>query len=257
MSCVKKIFIGVLLPVISFCISSYVMAESLSGIYQGHIGKKLSVTMILEQNKEALIGKYFYEGKFKYLSLEGKVKEGDTFKLNESVQYLVEDHWEEKLSGNFEGSFKEGELKGIWTSADKKKSFPFHLKPLKTTLKGLSGEYKCQFSEGKYYNGFLEMKIEPHQVKHFIMGSVASPNYHTCRVNLAEDFEDKPEPVEWVNGGFNLSCPDEAEGSLMLRNLPDQLWVIVKKCHPCGVQGYLKDFLLDKKSHVCRAINES
>ncbi len=99
-----------------------VVLANFSKHYIGTINKNIPISVELTKLDTSFYGNYFYKKVGIPLKLNGLIDVKNKFELKEYNN-------KEKLTGIFEGEItKNGNLRGTWYTADRKKKFPFELK---------------------------------------------------------------------------------------------------------------------------------
>ncbi|HLQ26575.1 MAG TPA: hypothetical protein VK138_11950 [Acidiferrobacterales bacterium] len=221
--------------------------------YAGKINNKYAVHMLLRTKADEIKGFMFYESAAIYLRVEG-ARSGS----GEIVTRETDDSG--TITGIFQGHLTNESYSGTWSTAKGDRHMPFVLTAVPDSASTVDGSYVCKIAYPKFSQN-MTLKAGNGKITDFDVFSAAGPNAHTCDLQLKDLAQERAARYITLQpaGDFFVQSKklygDPVE-YIRIKDVNDKVvvqffggWRLA-----CGLNGYLADVLIDKKSMNCKLL---
>ena len=221
--------------------------------FTGKINERYPVQMQLKWDEKNVTGYMFYESTASYLMLEGT-------RDSKGHAIIKEKDKQGDNTGLFEGELNEERFSGTWSTPDKRKQMPFKLTAAQNLVEMGAGQYSCQIKE-KYFGQSFDLTIDQGKVSNFRLFSIAGRNAHDCELTLSDLKQERGKSYQFLlpDGKFEAQSTKlygDRKERIRIKETPDAVTVQFFGYwrHACGLNGFMADMLINKKTKKCKVI---
>jgi len=221
--------------------------------YAGKINNKYAVHMLLRTKGDEITGFMFYESAAIYLGLKGTRSENGEIVVRETDDNGT-------ITGIFRGHLKNESYSGTWSPAKGDRHIPFALTAVPDSASTVEANHVCKIA----YTGFsqsMTLKAGNGKITDFGVFSAAGPNAHTCDLDLKDLTQERTARYITLQpaGDFFTESKKLYGNTVQYIRIKDMNDKVVVQFFggwrlACGLNGYLADVLIDKKSGKCKVL---
>ena len=207
-------------------------------VFSGAIDSRHTLHVFLKISSGKAEATYFYDRIGLPIALEGTATAGN----------IVMENSGERFTGTFDGKF----YTGTWTDKRRRHDLQFALQPAETSLREISGRYKCTASRsgaGGAIEVPLTLEMKAGTVTRLELQSRVMPQAHTCNPDYSKFRQAMRSDTLTITG---TATPDTPCPMSLRRAGPFIHMANTGGACLCGARASIPDVLLDTRNNSCR-----